>query len=167
MGDNIPVEIVQNVNLAVSKDVVIPNKFIKKVKTPYWLEKNGKFELCFLFSKLGLSLDDSEEITRGFRQGKNVINDLKGLADKDSKVSETSFYGISYKDLEEKYYLLHVDHSYYDSGAIGDDENYENTAFYQFFVKKMSLDLFQDHIERPETFLNGKLIILQSQFGGF
>ena len=176
MGDNIPVELTQYVNLAVSKDVVVPNDFIRRIKAnsnsggwyvPYKGEKNGKFESYFLFNKLGLSLDDADEITRWFRQGENVIDNLKDFADKDSNVSETSYYGIRYKDLEEDYYLLHASYSYYDSGAIEDDGNYENTAFYKFFVKEMSLDLFRDHIERPETFLNGKLIILQSQFGGF
>ncbi|MFX1303757.1 MAG: hypothetical protein ACFE9X_10395 [Promethearchaeota archaeon] len=168
--NHIPIELGQTVKLAVRKDLVIPQEFTKKAAERsycilYMGKEDGKFELCYLLNKMGLSLKSVENIIRHFREDPNLIDDLRDFAERNVEfnpnISKTSYYGIRYEDLKENYYLLKGYKTYYDSGAIGEDEDYEGTDFYIFFNNRIG------DLEEPKTFFNGELIILECEFVGY
>jgi len=176
------------VTLAVRKDINIPNEIIEQQAEYFSNDNSGRMQLCYVISNQNqppreveptfafstrsfimekFSLDDVTDITRTFREDNFEDWKKRLIENGDAGLTETHYHHLELEELKDSYYFLYAEKVLYDSGAIGEDEDYQNTPFYRFFIRKLKLGIHQDSLSKPVSFSNGALIILNAVYGGF
>lgn len=178
-------------SLVVRKAMIIPSKFIKQVKH-LRKDTSGRLQLCYVLSKQRqppheeestlfpgsrswlyelYGLDAALDITHTFREDNFDAWKERLIESGDAGLTGTEYHHLELEELKDNYYFLQAEKVLYDSGAIGADDDYENTPFYKFFIRQLKLSVRQDTLPRPVSFAigfrKGELIVLNAMYGGF